>query len=490
MPKAYSALVSMSFKTQASTLSAAIIHAAGKPLKLFLWVAAASLLPSAAFAYNLSCAAGMPTGGSIFIGVGDCNTYGLFHVFSGLNCRFQSILNEIMSRMYCGLQFYLEPFLKAMILLYVVGYALMFTFGIAQLTASELVSRLLRIAIIWVFAMNASWGIGMAFYFLVGGLETIVTWIFSTLDPSMDVPNFFFYLDTIIYDYFIQRFSTSGKTVMLFFVVMIAYMPPVAMLFFYFLSMMVSTFARALVSYLLGLASIAFMLSLGPIFVSLALFRSTYTFFESWLRYLISFAMQILLIFAAIALWLMVMQMLAGGFFEDLVRMIGQYNAAHNAAGINNQFIETPGVCLFGDAINCQGDLMPPGKFATDGQFIQYLTANLLAICLLVFAFNTMLKNIPEIATQLAGPKFAPQLGGGTGFGTVEMPGFTGLGHMKHAAFNQAWSTVGGTLTKARAGGAAAWEQFQRNVGINPADPNKSRVARVVDNLRDQQGKR
>lgn len=399
------------------------------------------LLPSSAYAYTLQCSNGFPVSGGVFL-VGNCAAFGITNIFSGLNCSFQVILNEVISRMYCGIQFGLKDTLNVCILLYVIIYAIGFTTGIAQLTAKELVTRLIKIALIWAFAMNASWGVGMAFYFFAGGIETVIGWVLSVLTGNMDAHGFFLYLDQLLYQQLTGGLSTEGYALLGFFTTLFALMPPVFLLFAVYLITVLAALTRALVSYLLGLSAIAFLLSVGPIFVSMALFKSTYTFFDSWLKYMISFAMQIILIFAALALWLFVMSMIPN-FFLELARHIVPYERIHSNAAFAF-FKNTWGYCAgYKNAAGTDcisGEPWPPSAYANDAEFIFYLSVNLLALGIIVYAFDALLRAIPGLARDLSGPKFAPQLGGGAGFGAVQMPGFSAIGGLKRQLTSQAYS--------------------------------------------------
>jgi len=78
---------------------------------------------------------------------------------------------------------------------------------------------------------------------------------------------------------------------------------------------------RTLLSFLLALSTIAFLITLSPIFLSFMLFKVTYHFFESWLRYMVSYALQIIIVFAIISLWITSM-MLFAPFFNDMSKLI------------------------------------------------------------------------------------------------------------------------------------------------------------------------
>lgn len=200
--------------------------------RLCLAICVAIALPSAAYAYDLMCDAmtGAPASGNIFQGVSDCSMFGNHEPFSALNCYFQNILNEVMKRMYCGIQFQLANTLKVVMVLFVIIYAIMFIFGLAALTAKELVIRLIKMSLVWAFAMNASWGVGLAFYFLVGGIETVVTWVVQVFFDDMQTRSFIGYLDYLIYHQLTGSLTDKGVKLAGFFATLAVFMFPVFLL--------------------------------------------------------------------------------------------------------------------------------------------------------------------------------------------------------------------------------------------------------------------
>lgn len=430
------------------------------------------IVPNIAFAYTLQCTDGLPSGGTIFLGVENCNGFGLDQPFSSLNCYFKQILNEVVTKMYCGIQYELGATLKVVILLFVLMYALMFTLGLAALTAKELVTRLIKIALVWTFATNASWGVGLALYFFIGSIETMVTWVVGVFFGSMGGLDFIAYIDYLIFNQLTGSFTTDGFALIGFFITLSYLMFPVFLLFLVYMMTVMAALTRTVVSYLLGLSGIAFLISLSPIFVSFALFKPTYTFFDSWLKYLVSFALQIVLVFAAVALWLFVMSLTDNFFIELASRIVPYKDIAHTRTSFAF-FQDTWGLCkngaetgfdLFGNTFktgrcicsspSCEPiDFLPmsPSEYAADQTIMAKITSSLIGYGALVYAFDALIRMMPHLARQLAGPAFAPQLGGGTGFGSIQMPGFSMIGQAKEGLMYQAKT------------GAFSWFNKQRN---------------------------
>ncbi len=392
------------------------------------------LLPAEVFAQTLACNNGGPVSGTVLFPVVTCQL-DMNHIFSGLNCIFHTILNDVMSRMYCGIQYSLMAPLAQALTLFVLLYALAFTVGISELTARELVTRLIKVALIWSFAMNASWGIGVGFNFLANSIETIAGWVLG----GGGTPNFFIALDQFLISQVAAPFTGNGARIMAFFVSLWYALPPLFFLFLYLMIKVITVLIRALVSYLLGLTLIAFLISLSPIFVSFALFQVTYHFFETWLRYLISMALQIILVFAAVAVWLMVMGQYAY-FFNELGQIIISYTNVL-MVGASRTSVDIFGVCpitVSGMHATCSGGgVIPPTAFPQNANLIWYLIANLITMSVIAYAFDTFIKQIPDLARQLAGPQYVPTLSGGSGASAIALPGFTSLRRYEQKAVSQ-----------------------------------------------------
>ncbi len=133
------------------------------------------------------------------------------------------------------------------------------------------------------------------------------------------------YLDTLIYGAITGPFTQANDKVIGFFIVLMFFFPSL------FQRWPATGWpppspcwrARWYIS-CCALSAIAFLIALSPIFLSFMLFQSTVHFFEDWLKYLISYTLQIVIVLAIIALWIAAMS-LFGGFFNELSNLIWPY---------------------------------------------------------------------------------------------------------------------------------------------------------------------
>lgn len=420
--------------------------------------------------------------------MGCASITGLYNIFSGIICSFMEVIDTVLSKMYCGLQYILKPVLAVALTLYVMVFGIMIATGYIQANSKEVITRLLKIAMIVAFATTAAWGIGLAFNFFIVFIQTGIGWMVTFLFP-VDPGEFpgwaweraiFLYIDQIIYCLILGPFTSAGSgmdefckwitpfggnnsQLLGFIAVMGLHIAPLFALFFYFFLQALIIFIRALLTYLLGIAAIAFLIAISPIFLGFALFQPTVHLFESWLKYMISFALQIVLIFAVLALWFTVMWM-AGDFFQQLSSVVVPYKELLWGIQVSNpvdnwglcEYQFTPGVF---PRLGCTGRpiIIPASVLITDNRFILWVFIHLTMLIILTYAFDTLMRNVPDLARQLSGPKYAPMLAGGHGPGALQPAGMSSLESLRDSG--------GGGIRKLFGGGGADWEGVKKRFG-------------------------
>jgi len=463
-------------------------------LKQYLLILVATLsfvfMPAAANAQyvQLYCNAGGTVGGGQLYyadqpnSLGACEYQGIKHVFSQIICNFVIILNNVLGQTYCGIQSYLAPILAILLTLYIVVFGAQILMGTAQLNAKEILVRLLKIAAVWVFATQSTWGISYIFQFFLGVVTEGSMWVINSIhmsdaanmpvtDANGDFMPMYAYLDNLIYSAVIGPFTNADNKVIAFFLILMFFFPVIFAMAVSWLIMTLTMLARTLIDFLLGLSAIAFLIALSPIFLSFMLFQSTVHFFEDWLKYLTSYSLQLVLIFAIIALWITVMSIF-GGFFTQLSNLIFPYQhilvtstfSPDNTWGICPYIASTsppgnPGSdCVVGlpcmPSLYCNpfilpldATIIPPSQLLFRQDFWEFLTYNLAALIIIAYTFSTLMKNAPDIARQLAGPGQVPPLS--AGFGA--------------SGFGQATSGGSGSGASAPSGSGKAVSDFAAN---------------------------
>ena len=450
---------------------------------LFLWAAMVALVftPTAANAFALlQCDGnGSAIGGTTLFDADPTNHTGecmysnqpvVQHVFSTVICNFVIILNQIMDSMYCGMHYYLITTISALLTLYLTVYGAQILMGTAQLSTRDAITRLLKLSFIYVFATQSAYGISLIFNFFMGFIADASTAVLNSLSNSVgaqtdgvcnfygldgsNVMSMYSFLDYLVCHAFLGPASTANSKVLGFFMGMIAALFPMTLMFQWWLMLTINLVKDTLIAFLKAVAVIAFLVTLSPVFLGFFLFQSTTYLFENWLRYLVSFSVQIVIIIAMVVFWIMTINQFVG-FFNELSELIYPYEPIEIQGGIFRQATgwaicppkydidfngEPTAACANGfnayppnwcpihsrctpDEYNNtlqvylrdQMKLLPPEAIIAQGEFLYYIFYHLITLLLISYAFSVLLNKADEIATSLAGPSSAPALVPGWG---------------------------------------------------------------------------
>jgi type IV secretory pathway VirB6-like protein len=189
--------------------------------------------------------------------------------------------------------------IRVTLILYLTIYGIMFASGFVQAKLSDLITRLTKIGVVLTLLTPTAYGFFNNYLFRLFregsyGLLSIVTNPYC--DARSDQLNFFAFfnhvVDTIFNDDFLFRLSG----------LIFAY--PVGWLCFVILVRAVIKYLfailKAIIAYLFAFTSIALLISLAPLFIVLLLFDKTRSFFDNWIKAIIMFAFQPVILFASI----------------------------------------------------------------------------------------------------------------------------------------------------------------------------------------------
>ncbi len=413
--------------------------------------------------------------------------------FSGIACNFLVTMNNVFSRFYCAVQFGMNEIMMAVITLYVIVFGYKLLIGTQEANLGATILAMIKVGILVGFIKGGLLGVGFLYDFFAGVIMDTVSWVVKSITCNMvnpvdfatclvktDFTSVFSYIDSKIYSSLMGiddgtgtghlvdgLFSEEAKVILLF-VVLFAICPPLYILAWNVMKesfmFLISTFT----SILLCLVVVSFLIALSPIFLCFMLFGSTYNIFDSWLKYLISYAIQPSLIFAIFAIWLLIIVDFTGFVGQLQKVMIIGSNAVEQGptAGrtiggilfcqpryITSQTAITmpsppatilPQVTLGAMDITCcrmiddpnggslricdpdkthniekaenipmQGDLISPDVMIKDNGFISFLAYHLISMIVISYVFLHMLKQVPQIAMELSGASSALPLGAG-----------------------------------------------------------------------------
>lgn len=409
------------------------------------------LLPEAAWALTCDGSGGV-SGGQIYGTTGVCDVaWGLQNLFSRVFCDFVTVVNDVLGKIFCSIQYTMQATVGALFTLYIAIFGAQLLMGTVQLTVKEVMVRFLKIAGVWAFITQTYWAIGLAFNFFVSMAIYGSVWVWdaihdvapATTDPYnidlgsagsiMPVFNFF---DKAVYDAVIGPFTQANSAVIGFFFAALTAYPPAFLLAAHWLWLNFTIMLRAVITFLVSVSALAFLLALSPIFLSFMLFSSTYQFFENWLKYMMSYSIQVIVVFGCVAMWLASAYIFVG-FFNELSGTVFSYNSMWKTGAPESDPVWTWGICpydisqdpVLGPTAACtnpgfnpvgvkadRDQLITMDRIANEGDFIFYLIYRLITLIIIAFAFDALVRQAPYIAKSLAGPEYVPILGQGYGF--------------------------------------------------------------------------
>ncbi|MDF3048027.1 MAG: putative type secretion system protein [Candidatus Midichloriaceae bacterium] len=200
--------------------------------------------------------------------------------------------------------------IRNLLVLFVVLTGFGYLAGVLQINQKDLVTRLIKISIIATLISPGSWEFfSQNFFklFMEGGLELIAKVISGSVGPTASQINIDPAEPITVFSIFDGPFKmltssqTFWKVVALimsgFLGVAVAIMIVIA-IYYYLLSM-----AKVILMYLMSVVIISLLIFTTPLFLCFMLFQQTQSFFSNWWKYLISFTLQPMALFASIAIF-------------------------------------------------------------------------------------------------------------------------------------------------------------------------------------------
>ncbi|MBN8544177.1 MAG: type IV secretion system protein [Alphaproteobacteria bacterium] len=425
-------------------------------------------------AQSFSCYDGKAEG-DLIMSAADCpSRLTKDNIFSYLVCHVESISSQIFGNMYCGVIVELIPAVQAVLTLAVVTFGVAFTVGVVPATGREAIVFLLKIAFVLAFATQAEYMIGYGYNFFVGGLREGTVVAMSGLvndesgNPIDSTADVYGFLDSMMGKMIGFATAESGETwnddnnpcknaLFAMVAIMAIAFPPLFLLSGLFFMKMMMFLLRAIFGYMFSIVGIAFLMTLAPIFLSMALFKQTRKWFDKYLGYLASFTLQMVIIFTFIA----------------FIFSIKPFSLIDNMASLvvkNEQVIETDtfrwpwqyctlckfeivrGGTLEDDGTITGGTVLPDGdrtnpatdlfrcEAGADGtpytvlnsanpgpledgsanKIMEMAGTTLLGLVILIYVIDQIIHYVPSIAWRLAsslsGGVYAPQVISGGGF--------------------------------------------------------------------------
>ncbi|QXK93076.1 type IV secretion system protein [Neoehrlichia mikurensis] len=184
---------------------------------------------------------------------------------------------------------------QALITLYIMFSVFGYLIGVIRITKYDLVIRITKMVVILALFSQNSWEFFSEHFFTL--FITGVVDIIGAFNGYLDGDSSFKFLDSTM------GVLLTGETWLRFLSLIVA--GPVGwMIFICIVWACVSFFIciiEAMIMYLFSIVAIAFLITLAPLFFTFLLFQFTKTLFDAWIKMLVNFSLQPIILFAALA---------------------------------------------------------------------------------------------------------------------------------------------------------------------------------------------
>ncbi|AHX04515.1 type IV secretion system protein [Ehrlichia japonica] len=185
--------------------------------------------------------------------------------------------------------------LQALCTLYIIFTVLGYMIGVIKCTKHDLVVRIAKIAIVVGLISQGSWEFFSDHFFsiFVQGVSDLI----AAFNGELDGDNSFAFLDPTIGILLTGEVWIRLATLIL--------TGPIGWLMFIIILWACIVFficiIEAVIAYLFTIVAIAFLATLAPIFITFIFFQLTKTLFDAWIKMLVNFSLQPIILFAALA---------------------------------------------------------------------------------------------------------------------------------------------------------------------------------------------
>ena len=184
---------------------------------------------------------------------------------------------------------------QALCTLYIIFSVLGYVIGVVRCTKYDLAVRVAKISIVVGLLSQGSWEFFSDHFFslFIQGVSDLI----SAFNGEVDGDNSFAFLDTTV------GVLLTGEVWIKLLTLIIT--GPVGWLVFIMILWAFFVFficvIEAVIAYLFTILGVAFLGTLAPIFITFLLFQFTKTLFDSWIKMLVNFSLQPIILFAALA---------------------------------------------------------------------------------------------------------------------------------------------------------------------------------------------
>ncbi len=184
---------------------------------------------------------------------------------------------------------------KLSLILYIILYGMQFALGLVSISGQDVFIRIFKLAVVIELFQPNSWDFFNHYFFqlFISGRDQLIATI--TGDYSTNKVGVFGFVDNLFNVFFAP--GTWLKVIALLPYV-VGFLFLVGLIFV--IIMYVFIIAKVIVSYLLAVVTVSFLVSLAPIFITLLIFNRTKKYFDNWIKVLVDYALQPVLMFTVL----------------------------------------------------------------------------------------------------------------------------------------------------------------------------------------------
>ncbi len=192
-------------------------------------------------------------------------------------------------------------YIKGLLSLYIMSYAMMFLLGMVQINQTDLVIRIIKISIVagLLNEKTFDWFNHYFLDFILGFSDQIIANMsgYSLFASSNNISNPFMFMDTLISKILFSKIFPAqmmallsmGITGILFFIIV-----------FVAVAILLLTAFRAIAIYLMAFFAVAILVGLAPLFLTFMLFDFTRYLFDNWVRFTFRYMIEPVILMAGI----------------------------------------------------------------------------------------------------------------------------------------------------------------------------------------------
>ncbi len=360
-------------------------------------------------------------------------------LFTSVACKVMQTIDSAVIPIYCNITQnpnYISA-LNALLVLYILLFGVGYLIGIHRARLGVVMIGLVKAAAVYFILTYAGLFFNLIYYVAVDTPKELVRSILAA--HGSNTSSIFEYVDQGMYRIFDemsqpaldpndrQSFAAKELSVFAIAIGVKTLMPGGNFVFGLFVFVIMGwlfSYLMIVVRYLLSYLALTFMLMLAPIFIPSILFKKTAFLFDEWMRMLVSFIIEIVLVVA----YVIMIEPFYTSFYEMLKKSFegsgltggalqftkGEttYLKSYNT-GTDKEFVKEESV----QGLQNPAEDMKNAGFGTDATDISSeVLINLVTMAVIIFLSSVFLRYIPTLASMLAGKYNFSKLFGGEQF--------------------------------------------------------------------------